>query len=225
MKSTLILFASIATLALAKFETWPSGLQVEYISVPETCDIKPLDGQMVLVRYTGALEDGTKFESDRREIFQVGTKGTDPRRAIKGMEEAVLDMCIGEKRRLIVPPELGRGEYDYTLDKKSGYNGIDCLDNNSIIPGGSTLYYDIELIVAKDRQAAKPNMFKTIDTNGDLNLSKEELRISFEETFYFSNEDIVDVVDIVEAIFSSKDKDKDGYISHEEFSGSKHDEL
>ena len=125
MKSTLILLASIATLALAKFETWPSGLQVEYISVPETCDKKPLNGQMVLVHYTGTFEDGTKFETDRREIFQVGTKGTDPRRTIKGMEEAVLDMCIGEKRRLIVPPELGRGRFgDYTLNEMSGCSGI-----------------------------------------------------------------------------------------------------
>ena len=133
MKSTLILLASIATLALAKFETWPSGLQVEYISVPETCDKKPLKGQMVLVHYT--VKDGTKFESDRREIFQVGTKGTDPRRTIKGMEEAILDMCIGEKRRLIVPPELGRGHCgDYTLNEMSGCSGINCLDNNSIIP-------------------------------------------------------------------------------------------
>ena len=30
---------------------------------------------------------------------------------------------------------------------------------------------------------------------------------------------------LVEEIFSHEDKDKDGYISHEEFSGSKHDEL
>ena len=221
MKSGLILLASIATLALAKFETWPSGLQVEYISVPETCDIKPLNGQMVLVHYTGTLEDGTKM--DKREIFQVGTKGTDPRRAIKGIEEAVLDMCIGEKRRLIVPPELSRRESDYTLDKKSGYSGIDCLDNNCLIPGGSTLYYNIELIGAKDPQADNPLEFKKIDTNGDSNLSKEELFIFLKK--YAEYEDIVDIVDIVGAIFSSKDKDKNGYISNEEFSGSKHDEL
>ena len=59
---------------------------------------------MVLVHYTGTLhyKDGPKFASDKREIFQVGTKGMDPKRAIKGLEEAVLDMCIGEKRRVIV---------------------------------------------------------------------------------------------------------------------------
>ena len=30
---------------------------------------------------------------------------------------------------------------------------------------------------------------------------------------------------LVEEIFSHEDKDKDGYISHEEFSGPKHDKL
>lgn len=30
---------------------------------------------------------------------------------------------------------------------------------------------------------------------------------------------------LIEEIFSHDDKDKDGYISHEEFSGPKHDEL
>ena len=229
MKSALILLASIATLALAKFETWPSGLQVEYISVPETCDIKPLNGQMVLVHYTGTLKDGTKFESDRREIFQVGTKGMDPRRAIKGMEEAVLDMCIGEKRRLIVPPELGRREFDKMIfDKMGGYSGIDCFDKNLIIPGGSTTrYYDIELIVARDHQADDPNVFKTIDTNGNSNLSKEEISLYLEETCYPGKEELKNWIWIgfLEEIFSLKDKDKNGYISHEEFSGSKHDEL
>merc|ERR1739848_46931 len=134
------------------------------------------------------------------------------------MEEAVLDMCIGEKRRLIVPPELGFGEFgDYTLNEMSGCSGINCLDNNSIIPSGSTLYYDIELIMVKDLQEANPNMFKTIDTNGDLNLSKEEMSIFFKKALYSSNED-----KRVERIFSKEDKDKNGYISHAEFSGSKH---
>jgi FKBP-type peptidyl-prolyl cis-trans isomerase len=65
MKPALILLASIATLVLAKkFETRPSGLKVKYISVPETCDVKVMSGQVVLVHYTGKLKDGTKFQSE-----------------------------------------------------------------------------------------------------------------------------------------------------------------
>ena len=103
------------------------------------------------------------------------------------MEEAVLDMCIGEKRRLIVPPELGRREFDNTLD--NGLYGIDCFDKNS-------------------------------------NLSKEEISILYlEETCYPGKEELQGWIWFLEEIFSKKDKDKNGYISHEEFSGSKHDEL
>ena len=228
MKSTLILLASIATLVLAKkFETRPSGLKVKYISVPETCDVKAMSGQVVLVHYTGKLKDGTKFQSDRRELFQVG-KGTYPKRAIKGVEEGVLGMCIGEKRKLIVPPELGRGHSgDYKLNEMSGCSGNNCLDNNSIIPSGSTLYYNIELIdipkIRFDFEGYDPRKniltinrgkteFKIIDINGDLNLSREEVSIFLEEVYQSSNED-----ERVDEIFRTEDQDKNGYISLEEW--------
>ena len=109
MKSCLILLASIATIALAEPEVRPSGLKVEYNLVPETCERKAMNGQMLTMHYTGTLEDGSKFDSsvDRNEPFkfQIGVG-----QVIKGWEEGVLGMCIGEKRRLIVPPELGYGD-------------------------------------------------------------------------------------------------------------------
>ena len=55
MKSALILLASMATLALAEPEARPSGLKVEYISVPETCEQKAMNGAMLSMHYTGKL--------------------------------------------------------------------------------------------------------------------------------------------------------------------------
>jgi len=108
MKSFIVASLLVA-LALAEPELKPSGLKVDYVSVPDPCDRKALKGQMLTMHYTGTLEDGTKFDSshDRNEPFkfQIGVG-----QVIQGWEEGVLGMCVGEKRRLIVPPELGYGE-------------------------------------------------------------------------------------------------------------------
>ena len=117
--------------------------------------IKAMKGQMVVISYTGTLENGTKFVSNSRDLIQIGVDKPFPDH--KGLEAEVLDMCIGEKRRVIVVTEV-----DYTVTKfknMDGYSvGIDChksrptrldsLDKSMIIPGGSTLYYDIELVEA-----------------------------------------------------------------------------
>ncbi len=62
MKSARILLASLATLAENKIKC--SSLKVEYISAPETCDKKAMNGHTVVIHYTGTFEDGTKFVSD-----------------------------------------------------------------------------------------------------------------------------------------------------------------
>merc|ERR1712117_116117 len=127
MKSWLALFACVG-FALSEPELKDSGLKVEYISKPDTCDRVARNGDMLSMHYTGTLEDGKKFDSsyDRSEPFkfQIGVG-----QVIKGWEEGVLGMCVGEKRRLIVPPELGYG------DQGAG----------DIIPGGATLFFDVAL--------------------------------------------------------------------------------
>ena len=47
----------------------------------------------------------------------------------------------------------------------------------------------------------------------------------FQIFIWFSPQMLNDQDKLVEEIFSHEDKDKDGFISHEEFSGPKHDEL
>ena len=84
MKSALILLASLATLALAENEIKCFGLKVEYISAPETCDIKARNEQMVVIHFTVTLKNGTKFVSDGRAIFQIGFP------ACRGFEAEVL---------------------------------------------------------------------------------------------------------------------------------------
>ena len=125
------LAAVLFTLAAvsAEVKETESGLKVEYISKPDACDKVARNGDMLSMHYVGTLESGAKFDSsyDRSEPFkfQIGVG-----QVIKGWEEGVLGMCVGEKRKLIVPPALGYG------DKGAG----------DIIPGGATLYFEVELI-------------------------------------------------------------------------------
>ena len=112
---------------------WPEAKVTEsglrYVVTREGSGPTPHKGTTVTAHYTGKLLDGTVFDSSvkRGKPFQfpVGTG-----RVIKGWDEAFLDMKKGEKRTLIIPPELAYGS--------RGAGGV--------IPPGATLVFEVELI-------------------------------------------------------------------------------
>lgn len=124
--------------------TTKSGLQYDIIEESKDAQAKkPAQGNTVTVHYTGWLADaqgnkGEKFDSsvDRKQPFQfiIGVG-----QVIKGWDEGVMDMEVGEKRRLIIPANLAYG--DRAVGKKP--NGTD------LIPKNSTLIFDVELIATK----------------------------------------------------------------------------
>ncbi|MFP4083095.1 MAG: peptidylprolyl isomerase [Candidatus Aminicenantes bacterium] len=70
-------------------------------------------GDKVKVHYTGRFEDGKVFDSSREREpiqFEVGS-GT----VIKGLEEAVVEMKPGEKKKVKVEPEEAYGQYNDNL--------------------------------------------------------------------------------------------------------------
>ncbi len=86
--------------------TTASGLK--YIVLAEGKGDKPKPGDSIVAEYTGWLLDGTKFDSSKDHgggfEFKVGTG-----QVIKGWDEALLDMRVGERRKIILPPDLAYG--------------------------------------------------------------------------------------------------------------------
>ena len=68
-------------------------------------------GDKVKVEYTGSLEDGTVFDSsDQHDApleFVVGAG-----QLIKGFDEAVVGMKIGEEKEITIPPEEAYGPHN-----------------------------------------------------------------------------------------------------------------
>jgi peptidyl-prolyl cis-trans isomerase A (cyclophilin A) len=108
-----------------KLSTTKSGLMYEVLS--KGSGASPAAGATVSVKYKGMLLDGRVFDSTESRgapvTFQVD-------RVIKGWTEALLMMARGEKRRLVIPPELGYGE--------RGYPGV--------IPPDAFLVFEVELV-------------------------------------------------------------------------------
>lgn len=92
----------------------------------------PKRGQVVVVKYTGRLANGTVFDRTDNEPLHIEIGSV-----IDGLNEGLQKVAVGGQIKLYVPPWLGYGEKD-----SSGVVGA--------IPGNSVLIYDIELRAIED---------------------------------------------------------------------------
>lgn len=97
-------------------------------------------GDIVLVFYTGKLQDGTVFDSTDKNGGRPFKFNLGAGQVIKGWDQGVAGMKIGEKRQLVIPPELAYGE--------KGAGGA--------IPPNATLTFDVELIGIVRMPQAQP---------------------------------------------------------------------
>ncbi len=105
-------------------------LQIEDLKPGAGAEAKP--GQTVTVHYVGTLTDGKKFDSsrDRNEgfTFKLGAG-----MVIKGWDQGVAGMKVGQLRKLTIAPELAYGARGYP----------------PVIPPNSTLVFEVELLAVK----------------------------------------------------------------------------
>ncbi|GAC1509052.1 MAG: FKBP-type peptidyl-prolyl cis-trans isomerase [Steroidobacteraceae bacterium] len=120
----------------------PGAIPAQEVDSMKTVQLKAgagegiIAGKMAVVHYTGWLYEasakdnkGKQFDSSlgtgRPFRFPVGGG-----QVIKGWDQGVLGMKVGESRRLIIPADLAYGN--------SGAGGV--------IPPGATLVFDVDLV-------------------------------------------------------------------------------
>ncbi|GAB1600536.1 FK506-binding protein 2 [Argonauta hians] len=180
-------------------------VKVDILKAAEKCDRKVKRGDLLKVKYKGTLLDGTVFDDTEKhgKHFQFQIDGGT---MIKGWQIGLKGACLGEIRKLTIPPKYGFGEYG----------------NPGGVPGNAVLIFNIEIVSIEDGPEI-PDTFSAIDADRDKKLSKDEVRIFFyQQDLEFGSTNHLESTDLM---FKYEDTDKDGYISHFEYNGPKHSEL
>ena len=111
----------------------PTGLRHTVLRAAAEGARQAKAGDVVKVHYTGWLSEGgqkgAQFDSSIKRgtpfTFELGAQ-----QVIAGWDEGVALMRVGEKKRLVIPANLGYGE--------QGYPGV--------IPQNATLIFEVELL-------------------------------------------------------------------------------
>lgn len=161
MKKFLIAVILLLTINISysQSDTMSTGSGLKYIIMEDVDGVKAENGKAVEVHYTGYLLDGKVFDSsrDRNEPieFVLGQS-----QVIKGWDEGIALMNVGDKLRLIIPPDLAYG-------KKGAGN---------LIPPDATLIFDVELMsVSEPKISITETLFLTILEKG-INSAVEQYK-------------------------------------------------
>ncbi|KAJ1851758.1 Fork head 1 [Coemansia sp. RSA 486] len=104
------------------------GVEIEVIKPGDGTNY-PKPGDTVTMHYDGTLADGTPFDSSRKRgkpfVCKIGVG-----QLIKGWDEGVPKMSVGEQAKLTITSDYGYGD-----------RGIPGL-----IPSKATLVFDVELL-------------------------------------------------------------------------------
>jgi FKBP-type peptidyl-prolyl cis-trans isomerase 2 len=154
MKKYLVLFIIMFAVkfSYAQNDTITTASGLKYIVMSATGDKPTVAGMVAIVHYDGYLLDGKKFDSsrDRNEPFEFVLGDG---QVIKGWDEGIALMKIGDRYRFVIPPNLAYGE------KGAG----------KVIPPNATLVFDVEVLgIDKARKSIASEMLAiTFEKNID----------------------------------------------------------
>ncbi|RXN01463.1 Peptidyl-prolyl cis-trans isomerase FKBP9 [Acipenser ruthenus] len=193
---------------------------------PSKCDILSKKGDFVKYHYNASLMDGTLIDSTHNygKTYNV-VLGSG--QVVLGMDMGLKDMCIGEKRTVVIPPHLGYGE-----------RGVD-----GEVPGSAVLVFDIEMIDLEEglpdgymfvwNSDITPDLFTEMDKNLDGHVDPVEFLNYINHQVATGKGKLApgfDVGKIIDNMFSNQDRNSDGKITADEFKlkdeeTKEHDEL
>uniref|UniRef100_A0A2K5EA66 peptidylprolyl isomerase n=1 Tax=Aotus nancymaae TaxID=37293 RepID=A0A2K5EA66_AOTNA len=100
-------------------------LQVEtLVEPPEPCAEPAAFGDTLHIHYTGSLVDGRIIDTSLTRdplVIELGQK-----QVIPGLEQSLLDMCVGEKRRAIIPSHLAYGKRGFPPSVPGNLTRLEC---------------------------------------------------------------------------------------------------
>ncbi|XP_034425944.1 peptidyl-prolyl cis-trans isomerase FKBP10 isoform X2 [Hippoglossus hippoglossus] len=97
--------------------------------VPESCTRKSVIGDYIRYHYNGTFLDGRTFDTSYQRNNTYNTY-IGMGYVIAGMDQGLVGVCVGEKRRVIIPPHLAYGEQGA----------------GNIIPPSAVLVFDVHVI-------------------------------------------------------------------------------
>ncbi|XP_024049212.1 peptidyl-prolyl cis-trans isomerase FKBP10 isoform X1 [Terrapene carolina triunguis] len=187
------------------------SVEIETLSRPEGCNVTTQDRDYVRYHYNCSLLDGTKlFSSHDYNHPQEATLGTS--KVIDGLNTGLLNMCVGEKRVIVIPPHLGHGE--------NGARGV---------PGSAVLRFEVELL---SREEGVPegylfiwhgdppaNLYEDMDLNKDGEIPPEEFSTFIKAQLTEGKGRLMpssDAETVITDMFQNQDRNQDGKITAEE---------
>uniref|UniRef100_A0A8C9MXJ1 peptidylprolyl isomerase n=1 Tax=Serinus canaria TaxID=9135 RepID=A0A8C9MXJ1_SERCA len=201
----------VFSVLLVDFHNPKDGVFLEHLEVPETCKRRAVTGDFVRYHYNGTLMDGTLFDSRcGRGHSWMGPSLTP---GVGGSGPGLQGVCVGEHRRVVIPPHLAYGE-------NGAARGV---------PGSAVLRFEVELISMEEgvpegylfiwHGEPPANLYEQMDLNKDGGIPAEEFS-NFIKTQVAEGKGRLmpssDPEKVIADMFQNQDRNQDGKITPEE---------